>query len=104
MSYEAITSVTQAEAEAKITVQNAEAKAKQMLADAENAGKAAIEAACAKAESELQELRARAGEKAVNEAGDLSKDMENRKAALRAIAEAKLEQAATLVVERIVNS
>lgn len=104
MSYEAITSVTQAEAAAKTAVANAEAKAKQMLTDAENAGKAAIEAACVKAESELQELRARAGEKAVSEAGDLSKDLENRKAALRAKAEAKLEQAATLVVERIVNS
>lgn len=104
MSYEAITSVTQAEAAAKTAVANAEVKAKQMLTDAENAGKAAIEAACVKAESELQELRARAGEKAVSEAGDLSKDLENRKAALRAKAEAKLEQAATLVVERIVNS
>lgn len=104
MSYEAITSVTQAETEAKITVQNAEAKAKQMLADAENAGKAAVEAACVKAESELQQLRTMAGEKAVNEAGDLSKDLENRKAELRAKAESRLEQAATLIVERIVNS
>lgn len=104
MSYEAITSVTQAENAAKSAVAAAEAKAKQMLADAENAGKAAIEAACIKAESELQELRTKAGDKAVNEAGDLSKDLENRKAVLRAKAEARLEQAATLVVERIVNS
>ena len=104
MSYEAITSVTQAEAAAKTAVANAEAKAKQMLTDAENAGKAAIEAACVKAESELQELRARAGEKAVSEAGDLSNELENRKASLRAMAEMKLEKAANLVVERIVNS
>lgn len=104
MSYEAITSVTRAEAEAKATIQSAEAKAKQMLIDAENAGKAAVDAACVKAESELQQLRVMAGEKAVNEAGDLSNELENRKAALRAKAEAGLEQAATLIVERIVKS
>lgn len=104
MSNEAIYSVTQAELEAKATVLNAEAKARQMLVDAENAGKAAIEAACVKAESELQQLRAKAGEKAVGEAGELSKELENRKAELRAKAEAGLEEAATIVVERIVNS
>ena len=40
----------------------------------------------------------------MTEAGELSTETENRKAALRARAEARLEKAAALVVERIVNS
>ncbi len=104
MSFEAITSIAQAEAEAKATVAAAEARAKQLLAEAETAGKAAVEAAGAKADSELAELRRQADEKAMTEAGGLSKETENKKAALRAKAEARLEKAAALVVERIVNS
>ena len=38
------------------------------------------------------------------QAKDLSGELENQKAALRARAEGRLEQAAALVVERIVNS
>lgn len=104
MSTEAISDVTRAEAAAKATVAAAEAKAKQMLADAENAGKAAVDAARSKAESELAQLRTRAGEKAVQDAGGLSKELEAKKDQLRAKAQARLDDAATLVVERIVNS
>ena len=104
MSFEAITSITEAEALAKTAVVQAEAKARQMIADAEAAGKAAVEAAAAKAESELVELRRQSDEKAVKAANELSHELENKKAALRAKAEAKLDQAAKLVVERIVNS
>ena len=104
MSFEAITSIAQAEAEAKATVAAAEAKAKQLLAEAETAGKAAVEAANAKADSELAELRRQADEKAMTEAEGLSKETENKKAALRVKTEARLENAAALVVERIVNS
>jgi len=104
MSFIAITSITDAEAEAKTVVAHAEAKAHQMVTDAENAGKAAIEAAGAKAESELVELRRQADEKAVEAANVLSKELENTKSALKAKAEVRLTQAASLVVERIVNS
>ena len=72
--------------------------------DAYNAGKAAVEAAAAKAEAELQELRKQANDKAVSDAGALSAEVESKKAAMRAVAEARLEKAAALVVERIVNS
>ncbi len=104
MSFEAITSITGAEAQAKAVVAGAEARAKQMLSDAQAAGKAAIEAAGAKADSELAELRRKADEKAMTEAGVLSGELENKKAALRARAEARLGEAAALVVERIVNN
>lgn len=104
MSFKAIADVTTAEAAAKTIVANAEAKARQMLVDAENAGKAAVEAAYVKAESELSELRSRAKEKAVGDAEGLSKELESKKNSLKAYAESRLEKAADLVVERIVKS
>ena len=104
MSFEAVSNIAQAEAQAKVTVAEAESKAKQMLADADTAGKLAIDAACATAEEELTELSRQVSEKARAQAKDLSGELENQKAALRARAEGRLEQAAALVVERIVNS
>ena len=104
MSFEAINSVVQAENEAKAAVAAAEAKARQMVSDAQTAGKAAVEAAGDKADSALAELRRKADEEAMSKAADLSRDVENRKAALRARAEARLDRAASLVVERIVKN
>ena len=103
MSFEAIASITKAEADAKAAVAQADVKARQMRADAENAGRAAIEAAGEKAGHEIAELRRQADEKAMDAASGLSRELEATKAALRTKAEAKLQQAATLVVERIVN-
>lgn len=104
MSFEAITSITDAEAEAKYMVSSAETKAKQMLEDAHSAGRLAVEMACTKAESELGELNRQAGEKAKAGAEELARELENKKAAMRAAAGSRLEKAAALVVERIVNS
>ena len=75
-----------------------------MRTDTEAAGNAALDAAAAKADSELAELRRQADEKAMDAAGGLSKQLETTKAELRKKAEGKLEKAATLIVERIVNS
>ena len=104
MSFEALANITQAEADAKAAVVQAEAKARQMVADAFAAGKAAVEAALAKADGELEQLRRQADEKAMAAAGGLSGELESQKAVLCALADEKLDQAATLVVERIVNS
>ena len=60
--------------------------------------------AVAKAEAELKELARQVNEKAKGQAESLSDELENEKAALRARAENRLEDAAALVVERIVNS
>ena len=75
-----------------------------MLADAETAGKAAVEAAGSKAEEELAELNRQAKEKAKGSAKTLAGELENQKAVLRSRAQGRLEKAASLVVERIVNS
>ena len=104
MSFEAIASIAQAEAEAKATVAGAQARARQLVDEAEAAGKAAIEAAEAKAESELGELRRQSDEKARADARGLSGELETTRAVLRAKAEARLDEAASLVVERIVKS
>ena len=53
MSFEAIAGIAKAEADAKELIAAAEVKARQMSAEAENEGKAAVEAARAKADSEL---------------------------------------------------
>lgn len=104
MSFEAITSITDAEAEAKYMISAAEAKARQMVEDAHTAGKLAVEAAVRKAEDELCELNRQAGEKAKAGAAEFSKETESKRENMRAVAESKLPQAASLVVERIVNS
>ena len=57
MSFEAISNIAQAEAEAKASVANAQLRAKQLAADAESAGKLAVESALQKADEELKELR-----------------------------------------------
>ena len=104
MSLEAITSITEAEAQAKAAVAAAEGKAKQMLADAREAGKAALDAAAAKADNELAQLKLQTEKKAVEEAERLARQLEEQKTGLRELAGGKLEQAAALIVERIVNN
>ncbi len=103
MSFEAITSVANAEQEAKNAVAAAQAKARQLLADAEAAGKASLEAAAAKAESELELLQTRAEEKSRSDGQTLSQELERERNALRRKAEARLGEATALIVERIVN-
>ena len=104
MSFDAIASIAQAEDAARVAVSYAEAQGRQMIADAEAAGKASIEAALQKADNELAQLRQRTEEKSQSDAEKLSGTVANRKAALRAAAEARLDAAAALVVERIVKS
>ena len=104
MSLEAIKTISGAEDTARNIKAEAGLNAKKAIADTEAAGAAAIKAATTKAEEELRELAAQAEEKARKQAEELVQTTENTKAAMRTNAEAKLEQAASLVVERIVNS
>ena len=72
-------------------------------AAAQAEGRTAMEAAEKKAAAELAELRSKSDEKAKEDALELASDTENRKAAMRARADARLEKAAALIVERVVN-
>ena len=103
MSLEAITSVTNAEREAKAAVAAAQVQARQLLADADTAGKAALDAARAKADSELETLRVRAEERSRTDAAALTRELGSRREELCRKAEAKLDAAAALIVERIVK-
>ncbi len=103
MSYDAITSIAQAEDASKVAVQYAQAQAKQMAADAEAAGKASVEAAVARADRELETLRQKSDEKSIADARQVLKALETKKTVLRGGAQAKLDSAAALVMERIVK-
>ena len=103
MSFEAITMINQAEESAKKGRAQAVADAKAAEAAAVEAGKAAVEAAVAQARQTVQEMHEQLDAKASAAAAALAADTENQKAAMRACAEGKLDQAAALIVERIVN-
>ena len=104
MSFEAIKGITDAEVLGKACVAEAESKAKQMVADAEAAGQAAVEAARSKAEIELKELREKAEKQTAEKTASLDQEILAEADRLRRTAEQKLEDAAALVVERIVGS
>ena len=87
---EAITTISEAEESARRLKAEAIAAAKAAEAAAAAEGKAAIEAAARKAASELAELRAKSDEKAREDARQLASDTENKKAAMRARADARL--------------
>lgn len=103
MSFEAIDNITAAEENAKKIVADAEAAAKQLIAEAETGGKASVQSAIKKAEQELIELKQKTEAKAAADVADIKSANENKKAVLKAKAEGRMEQAAALVVERIVN-
>ena len=104
MSFEAITTVREAEARAKQIKTEAAQSAAEAIEAAELDGKAAVEAALEKAREELRTLRSRSDEKATQDAEALAATTKDREAVMRSRAEAKLDQAASLIVERIVNS
>lgn len=104
MSFEAITTVREAEARAKQIKTEAAQSAAEAIEAAELDGKAAVDAALAKAREELRTLRSKSDEKATQDAEALAATTKDREAVMRTRAEAKLDQAASLIVERIVNS
>ena len=103
MSFEAITTISEAEESAKRMKAEALSAAKAAQAAAQAEGRTALAEAEKKAAAELAELRSKSDEKAKEDARQLASDTENRKAAMRARADARLEKAAALIVERVVN-
>lgn len=103
MSFEAITTIRDAENRAKQIQADAQAAAAAGVEAAQAEGKAAIEAAVGKAQRELQTLRAKSDEKAKADAEKLAAETKNKEAAMRIKAKTNLDRAASLIVERIVN-
>mgnify|MGYP004718038239 FL=1 len=103
MSFEAITTIRDAENRAKQIQADGQAPAAAAVETAQAEGKAAIEAAVGKAQRELQTLRAKSDEKAKADAEKLAAETKNKEAAMRIKAKTNLDRAASLIVERIVN-
>ena len=103
MSLEAINRIRRTEEEVRQRRNAALQEAKAKIAEEEAAGKARIEAAHQKAAEELADKNERADDLAREEARKLAESTENRKAGLRAKAETRLDEAAGLIVERIVK-
>lgn len=104
MSLEAIKTISEAEESVRRLKQEAAQAAKRAIADAEESGRRAIADAAAKAEAELADLRKQAVDKARQEAMELARTTENRKAAMMVKADTRAARAVELVVERIVKS
>lgn len=104
MSHEAIAAITGTEEKVRQMKSDALAEAKRSAAQAQALGEEAIASAIKKADAEIAELMKKAEEKATADASELAQSNENRKAAMRARADVRLDKAAELIVERIVNS
>lgn len=101
---EAIQKVTQAEAESKQRKADAIADAKKLVAQAEQAGAQTLRNVCAEAEAKAKELMTQAEERAAARAAEIAAQSKQDCAALCNAAEGKLEQAAALIVRRVVSS
>lgn len=104
MCLEALKSVKTAEEEARLTIAIAQRNAAQMIEEASQAGKESVASTLSRAESEISHLRHYADKKAAEQAMELASTTANRQAALRARAERRLDAAAQLIVERILNT
>jgi V/A-type H+-transporting ATPase subunit G/H len=103
VSLEAIKSIGAAEDEARQAKISAQQKAREDVEEAEKNGKESLASMVANAESEIAELNLTFDQKAATQAAEIVSTTANRQATLRARAEGRLEKAAQLIVERIVN-
>lgn len=104
MSYEAIKTICLAEEEAHRLIQLAKRNAREAVESTEKAGKEAVANTLSRAETEIAHLTHAIDHKATQEAKELASTTANRQATLHARAQRRLNDAATLIVERIVNA
>lgn len=104
MSLEAIKQVTQTEAESKQRKAEAIAAARKLVSDAEQAGKEHLKKACAEAEAGAKELMVQAEERSRVRSAEIAAQSKKDCAALCSAAEDRLDQAAALIVRRVVSS
>jgi len=103
LSFDAIETLNGVEERVKRMRADAAAEAKQNAANARKKGEQLVAEAIANADREVKEQLRLADEKARTAARALADNNENRKAALRARADARMDSASAFVVERIVN-
>lgn len=104
MSLEAIKQVTQAEADARQRQADAAVQAKKLVADAERAGKEVLVKARAEGAAKAKELMLQAEQRSAERTAQAAAQAEEECRALRSAAQGRLEEAAALIVRRVVSS
>lgn len=103
MSFQDIQKVTETEQSVRAKKAEAQAEAKQIIAAAQRSGAAVVEETRAKAEAEVKTLMAQAEELAARQSKETMAANDAACQAMRTQAEQRLEQAADLIVRRVVN-
>lgn len=103
MSLQAVEQVMETEQKNRERRTAAEQQAKQLAADAERNGLALLNNVRAQADAEGKELLRKAEERAKQRSGEIRAEAERRAGELRAAAQTRLEQAAELIVGRVVR-
>lgn len=104
MSLEAVKQVAEAEQLSKERRAQAALDAKKLLTDAEKAGQQAVADAKKQAEAEVKALLAKAEQDAAGDAARIKEQADADCAALRSKAEGRLEEAASLIVRKVVDA
>ena len=103
MYLESIVTVSETENRMRQMKADAALAAKKQAAEAKADGEAMVADAVKKAEAEILQLQRSADDAAMVAARALADSNENKKAVMRAAAEARMDKAVELIVERIVN-
>lgn len=104
MALEAVKLVAQAEQQSKDRKAEAALEAKKRLADAEKAGMDALATTKKQADAKVKELLAQADKDAAEDATKIKQQADADCAALRTNAKKRLEEAASLIVRKVVDA
>lgn len=103
MYREVLLSINEAEDAARLEKQNAQASAKNMIAEAEKMGQSNVSKAVLRADEEVKMLLNEANQKATENAAVMLAATSLQQAEIRRHAGSRLDEAADIIVERIVN-
>ena len=103
MSLDALKSISDAEEKAKLAILTAKKEAADAIEQVEKEGSETVAATVLRAKNEIAHLMRASDAKAAEDAKELVSNTANRRAALRARAENRLDKAAGTIIERIVN-
>ena len=103
MTLDAIKAINSAEEESRQLKMLARQNARDSLEEAQKDGEEAVAAARAYAENEIVGLTRATDKKATEQAMELASKTANRQATLRARAERRLDDAVSIIIERIVK-
>lgn len=104
MSLEAVKQVTQAEEQGRAAKAQAAQEAKRLIAEAEKAGRQTVQDAQAEAAAQVRQLMAEAEQVASGETAQVRAQARADADRLRIQAEGRLEQAAALIVGKVVDA